>query len=348
MNGLFGEAVRVSEQSLFGGRAVYTLSPALEVATSLVRTSAPGTGGALPLSSTEITADARYRWTPHVELIGQSSLVQFSAETDAIRRTGVDLSMVASTVLTNARGRAEATYLRLPASYMPLAYFSVGDRQGLYASGDQTFGAGVSVFGSVSRWRTGVGSLHSGSSIALAQATGGVRWRLSSTTSVGLGLGESHLKSDDEDLDSRRRNASLDVTRQFGEWRLLVRTMMAHTDSPRVFDQTGYQRADVEVRKDWEGGTSAWVTAGGLSEFNGDSEKRNSMRRAFATADPEPLATRRCHVGRGKRLSRIQHPEQLDGRQHELEPPIGRTSFVGWTAQPDHWHPQPHRLDCPG
>jgi hypothetical protein len=271
IGGYFGESTLVSQQQLYGARAVFSPSSRLTVGASLVRTAATPTPAwrPLPRSTTALTADAIYRVTNGVWLVGEASIGQYSGAPDLQRPSGQDYSLIAGSRIEGDGRQLEVSAVRLGPTYVPLGSFDVGDRAGLYASGNYRVVEALQLFGGLSWFHDNLLGSSARPTYTVDNSYLGGRYRLApnSYLSGRVGRGGYASSSAADESSSRNREVSADFTQQFGTWRLLgrVHEIRVANDSVAV-EHTVRRRADVEIRRAWKRGTNVWTTLGTLSE----------------------------------------------------------------------------------
>ena len=281
INGFFADAVLVSDQSLYGARAVFSPAAKLELGTSLVHTAASGgTGLPLPRSTTAVTADAIYRWTPQVRLLGEVSLAGYSGSTLGEQPRGRDVSFLLGSQYNSEGRHAEVSYLRLSPHYMPLSSFNVGDRAGVYGSGDIELTKNVMVYGAYNHFNNNVVRSSLQPIYTVDSRFVGARYRLAAGTHLGARVGGGGVRSSGEGAslrDGRNRNLHVDFSTQVGLWRFLGRASdIRSTESATTRQQSLSRRAEVEIRRVWRNGTSVWATVGTLQERGPEQEQKRS------------------------------------------------------------------------
>jgi hypothetical protein len=281
--GLFGGTELVSDQRLYGARAVLNPKTRLKVAASLVRTAAtPSTDGVpLPRSTTALTADAIFSVTNSVRLLGEASIAQYAGSVDTPRPDGHEVSFLAGGRVGGEGRGLEVSAVRLGPNYMPLGNFRLGDRAGVYAFGNYPLAEALQVSGGVSRYRDNVSRASTRPTFTVDNAFLNGRYRLAPNTHLGLRVGQGGVESDStvNVLSSRNRDVRLDVTQQFGTWRLMARGNQIRTsDTTSTAEHAVRRRVDVETRRTWRNGTSLFVTLGMLREaIRETGQKRSSF-----------------------------------------------------------------------
>ncbi|MBZ5537423.1 MAG: LysM peptidoglycan-binding domain-containing protein [Acidobacteriia bacterium] len=272
MNGFFGESLRVSEENIMGARGVFTPSSKLKIGASLVHTSAPenSTDLTIPQSDTIATMDALYQLNPHVQFLGESSISKFSGSPDAEHGNGMDFSYLFGTKLKGVRGSAEITWQRLGPNYLPLSFFNLGDREGLFSSGDYQVNHKLSLYGAFNRFQTNLLDSHTQTGLQVNNEFIGARYMLRPHSTVNIRVGNAGIESiplSPNLVSTHSHTLDLEFIQQVQTWRFLVRYMDSRDlDFTTASQHTLRQRMELEVRKTWKNGTNLWVSGGTLSE----------------------------------------------------------------------------------
>ncbi|HEX9136408.1 MAG TPA: hypothetical protein VF905_05635, partial [Nitrospirota bacterium] len=227
MNGFFGESLRMSEENIMGARGVFTPSSRLKIGASLVHTSAPenSTDPTIPRSDTMATMDLQYQLNPHVQLLGESSFAKFSGSPDPGHRNGLDLSYLFGTKVKGVRGSAEVTWQRLGPNYLPLSFFNLGDREGLFSSADYQVNQKLSLYGAFNRFHTNLLDSHTRTGLQVNNEFIGARYRLRPRSTVNIRVGNAGIESSPFSpnlVSTHSHTLDLEFLQQVRSWRFLV------------------------------------------------------------------------------------------------------------------------------
>ena len=276
-NGFFGESVLVSDQSVFGGRAILRASPTLQLAIGLLHTSDGSATSAHTMqtgTTTSATLSTTYDPSPAVRVFGEVSTATLAARPAVGTAPTRDTSYLLGGRLRSERGRGELSVLRLGAGYAPLAFTHIGDRKGFFGSGDYRVYNRVWVSGIVNHWRNNVRResarpVFNADNIQLG-ARAGLPGGLFAHTRIGQATAVTR-RTDHPSLEQAVRTVSIDLSRRFGGWRLLGRgtAVQSETGGLAASEQ---KRFDLEVRRTWPHGSGAFATAGVLSERKNDTD----------------------------------------------------------------------------
>lgn len=272
MNGFFGESLRLSEESIMGARGVFTPSSKLKIGASLVHTSAPenSTDQMIPQSDTMATLDVLYQLNPHVQFLGESSLSKFSGSPDTEHRDGMDLSYLFGTKIKGVRGSAEVTWQRMGPNYLPLNFFNLGDREGLFSSADYQVNHKLSLYGAFNRFHTNLLDSHTQTGLQVNNQFIGARYVLLPHSTLNIRVGNAGVESSafsPNFVSTHSHTLDLEFLQQFRAWRFLARYMDSRDlDFTTAFQHSLRQRVEFEVRRTWKNGTNLWVSGGTLRE----------------------------------------------------------------------------------
>jgi nucleoid-associated protein YgaU len=288
LNGLFGESVSLTQENLFGAQAKFDVSPKLKVATNLLHTSllASAQGNTVPRSSTVVTSDMIFDWTHNIELLGETSFSTFSGAPNTDHSHGTDFSYLLGSKFKGVRGSAEVSWARLGSYFLPLANFNVGDRAGLFSTGNYQISHEWSVYGSFNRYRNNMMDVRTQPTLNISSEFVGVRYNLTPRSTLNLRVGRYEVESSEHlpnFVSSHSHTVDMDFSKEIGTWRLVARYSESRSlDFTTLFEHNLRQRMEVEVRKNWKNGASAWVSAGNPREINREMGKSTSSLSASA------------------------------------------------------------------
>jgi|GEM_PF-5498720 len=272
MNGFFGESLRFGEENIMGVRGIFSPSSKLKLGASLVRTSAPdnSTDIMVPQSDTIATLDALYQLTSHIQLVGQSSISKFSASPASGQASGMDFSYLGGFKVKGVRGNAEVTWQKLGTDYLPLSFFNLGDREGVFSSADYQVNHSISLYGAFNRYRNNLVDSSLQSTLNVLNEFIGARYILRPHTTLNFRIGNASVESQKQSPNfvfSHSRTLDLELLQQIGTWRALLRYSDGRDfDFTNGFEHGLRQRLELEVRKQWQNGTNLWVSGGTLRE----------------------------------------------------------------------------------
>ncbi|MFI5175249.1 MAG: LysM peptidoglycan-binding domain-containing protein [Terriglobia bacterium] len=283
MNGFFGESLRLSEENIFGARGVFNVSSKLKIGASLMRTTAPenSTDQMIPQSDTLATMDILYQLNPHIQFMGQSSVSRFSGSSDTERPNGTDVSYLFGTKIKGVRGSAEVTWQRLGPNYLPLSFFNLGDREGLFSSADYQLNHKLSLYGAFNQFQTNLLDSHTQTALHINNEFIGARYILRPHSTLNIRVGNASVESKEFSpnfVSSHSHTLDLEFLQQVKSWRFLVRYMDSRDlDFTTAFQRSLRQRMELEVRKTWKNGTNLWVSGGTLREAQQQEQENKHL-----------------------------------------------------------------------
>ena len=275
LNGFFSESVLVSEQSVFGARVALRPSERLQIATSALRTTGADPVEPLtPRRTSAVSASAVYALAPALSLVAETSAADFAWGGSDTQIHGVDVSSVLGARWGSPRVQGEVAWMQLGPAYLPYSYVRLGDRAGVFGSVNYNLGPRLLLYGTVHRWHNQVGKSAAPRRLNVDNQFLGTRYALTRTTHINGRFGLSGVRSATFDTDfanSRSRNLYVDLARQLGPWRVSARVheVRTHLDGG-PWQESVRHRADLEIRRTFRNGASAWGTLGTIRQRLGN------------------------------------------------------------------------------
>ena len=279
-NGFFAGSALVSDQSVFGARVEFRPSPRLQVATATLGTTGADPAEFLtPRRTSAASVSARYALSSEVSLVAETSVASFTS-TGSTQPERVDVSSVLGARWALARASGEVAWLHLGPAYLPYSYARLGDRAGVFGSLNYRLGARLLVYGTVHQWHNQVGQSATPRRLTVDNQFLGTRYALTPTTHVTGRVGTSGIRSAEVDADfadSRNRNLYIDLSRQLGPWRVSARVNEIKTSQDGGTWQVSFRRrADLEIRRTFGNGVSAWGTVGTIRQLTDDKAETST------------------------------------------------------------------------
>ena len=133
----------------------------------------------------------------------------------------------------------------------------------------------MQIFGNANRWRNNVAEYADQQTVFVSQAFVGARWQITPSNIVGGRAGGGSVSRGSvgsAQLGSTQHSAYLDYTRQIGPWRVVARGSQLEAVEDSGARRTERREGNVEVRRAWRHGASAWTTVGILREHDTDRQ----------------------------------------------------------------------------
>ncbi|MDD5543222.1 MAG: LysM peptidoglycan-binding domain-containing protein [Acidobacteriia bacterium] len=284
LTGLFGESLQLTQQDMFGIRGQFQVSSKLKIGSSLIQTNNAdqSLGRSVPQSTSIASSDAIYQLTKNIQLLGQLSFSRYSGDASLPQPQGLDFSYLAGAKYKTVRGSAEVSWMRLSPDLFPLTNFNIGDREGFFSNVNYQISRKFAVYGSFNRYHNNLLDSRLTASLNIDTTFVGGRYQLFPQGTLNFRYGDSNAQSlpgSPTTLLTHNRSWELDYSHSLGSWRLEARfDQNRAADFSNGLERNNTQRMELEIRKSWKNGSTAYVTVGDLRESQtGKAQFKSSL-----------------------------------------------------------------------